>query len=307
MLELPSEIKDPIKLADWLELIALVAHDNNASYGDLSSELRRSGAYEINEENLEDDGFFQDERIDEMCGEVFDELNHRAKSAEHSYPFEVDGSVLELKSKSTWEDYAAYVFCLCLSYFGSPGGEGTNIPRRLFEDMSKFAAQKFVGGDAVKMSPPREELPSSFSDAINELCIRIGEGDGYKEQEDSPLRPQDDRVDIVAWRHFPDNLPSKLILFGQCASNKHWAGWRSKLSDLDPDAFCDLWMLSRLTTTPLKSFFVPHRINGGRWTYAAKYAGILFDRCRISFWAHGVSDFQGHSEWVQNVCLKNMI
>ncbi len=307
MLELPSEIKDPIKLADWLELVALNAHDNNASYGDLSSELRRSGAYEINEENPEDGGFLQDERIDEMCGEIFDELNHRAKSAGHSYPFEVDSSVLQLKSESTWENYAAYVFCLCLSYFGSPSGTGTNTPRRLFEDISKFAAQRFVGGDAVKMSPPREELPSSFADAINELCIRIGEGDGYKNQANSRIRPQDDRVDIVAWRHFPDNLPSKLILFGQCASNKDWSGWRPKLTELQPDVFCAQWMLSPPTTTPLKSFFVPHRIDSGRWIYAARYAGILFDRCRISFWAHKTSNFRSHAEWVRDTCLRSVL
>lgn len=308
MLELPSEIKNPIKLADWMELLALILPDGNMSYGDLSSTLRRTGAYELNEENPESSGYLQDERIDEMCGEVFDELNRRAKSAGHGYPFLVKRSVLELKPDSTWEDYVAYVFCLCLSYFGSVDEGKVYFPRRLFETLSKFAAGRFIDGEAVKLSPPRDELPTSFKEAINEVCLRIGEGRGYKVQrQDSTISPQDDRVDIIAWRHFTDQLPSKLILFGQCASNSTWERWRAKLSELQAREFCEQWMLDNPTPIPMKSFFVPHRIDSGKWLYAARYAGILFDRCRIAYWAHGASDYEYHRSWIRESCLKMLL
>ncbi|VAW43546.1 hypothetical protein MNBD_CHLOROFLEXI01-113 [hydrothermal vent metagenome] len=308
MLELPSEIKNPIKLADWMEVLALILPDKNVSYGDLSSALRRTGAYELNEENPEESSSLQDERIDEMCGEVFDELNRREKSASHGYPFLVQGSLLELKTHSTWEDYVAYVFCLCLSYFGSLDDGVVHFPRRLFESLSKFAAERFIDGEAVKLSPPREELPTSFEDAINEICLRIGEGDGYRKQrKDSRIRPQDDRVDIIAWKHFSDQLPSKLIIFGQCASNKNWEGWRPKLIELQPREFCEQWMQKNPSPIPIKSFFVPHRIDYGRWDYAARYAGILFDRCRIAFWAHGASEFEPQRDWVRKSCLSSLL
>lgn len=308
MLELPSEIKNPIKLADWMEILTLILPDGNMSYGDLSSSLRRTGAYELNEENPEESGYLQDERIDEMCGEVFDELNRRAKSADHSYPFLVNRSVLEMKPDSTWENYVAYVFCLCLSYFGSLDEGVLYFPRRLFESLSMFAAGRFINGKAVKLSPPREDLPTSFEDAINEVCFRIGEGDGYRKQKvDSRIRPQDDGVDIIAWKHFPDQLPSKIIIFGQCASNKDWEGWRPKLFELQAREFCEQWMLANPTPIPLKSFFVPHRIELGRWSFAARHAGILFDRCRIAYWAHGASDYEPHRTWVQESCLSPLI
>lgn len=308
MLELPSEIKEPIKLADWMELLALISPDKNSSYGDLSSALRRTGAYDLNEVNPRSDESYQDEQIDEMCGEVFNEILHRAKAADHSYPFAVStsGSLLYVKTHTSWEQYAAYIFCLCLSYFGSPPGEGTNVPRRLFEDLSKYAAKNFINGDAVRMSPPRTDLPSPFADAVKELCVQIGEGDGYKEQRDSKIQPQDDRLDIVAWRHFPDSYPSKLIMFGQCASNKYWAEWRKKLSELQPREFCEQWMISVPTPPPVKSFFVPHRVDKQRWRYAARYSGIIFDRCRIAFWAHNTFDYEGYINWIKTVCLPSL-
>jgi hypothetical protein len=37
---------------------------------------------------------------------------------------------------------------------------------------------------------------------------------------------------------------------------------------------------------PLRSFFIPYRIVNEKWDYYARYAGILFDRCRVSYWAY---------------------
>lgn len=308
MLELPSELKEPIKLADWMELLALTSPDKNSSYGDLSSALRRTAAYEFNEDDIESDYPRQDEQIDEMCGEVFNEIFHRAKAAGHSYPFTISssGSVLNVKTQASLEQYTAYTFCLCLSYFGSPLGTAANVPRRLFEDLSKYAAKNFIHGDAVKMSPPRTDLPSSFADAVTELCSMLGEGDGYKQQRESRIQPQDDRLDIVAWRHFPDRYPSKLIMFGQCASNKYWEDWKKKLSELQPREFCEQWMISVPAPPPIKSFFVPHCIDQGRWVYATRYAGVIFDRCRIALWAHNTFDYEKHVSWIKTVCLPNL-
>jgi hypothetical protein len=308
MLRLPSELKDPIKLADWLELLAILSADRNASYGDLSGALRVTGAFEVSDRVTGYSLLNQDERIDEMCGKVFNELHSRAQAAGHGYPFEIDaGSVLQIKPNREWEDFPVYIFCLCLSFFGAPSTE--NAPRQLFEEVSRYAAKKFLDGDVVKFSPPRDgkKVSKSFQKAIGDLCNWLGEGDGYRPRKKSRMKPKDDRVDLVAWKDFPDARPSKIVLFGQCASNRYWEDIREKLSELQPDKFCQHWMISVPVSQILRSFFFPHRLELEEWLYAAQYAGILFDRCRIAYWAHGESPYSHHWRWVNSTCLSGIV
>jgi hypothetical protein len=90
----------------------------------------------------------------------------------------------------------------------------------------------------------------------------------------------------VAWRGFHDNRESKLVIFGQCATGQDWP---EKVSELQPEAFWDHWMLVSQVSPLERSFFIPHRVRdegeGETWRYYARYAGILFDRCRVAYWA----------------------
>lgn len=270
MLELPFHaLTDPLRLADWLELYALTSPDHNSSRGDLESALRTAALAELS----------HSEAIEQKILEVLDELEQRVSAARQAYPFDLDDrGVLRLRSK-TWEDYPAYTFCLCLSYFHV---NGSSSPTRLFEQVSCVAAKGYLGGDAIRFGSPRTELPSAFPAAVTEMCNRIGEGLGFREQ--SSLRRQDDGLDLVAWKDFIDERPSKILLFGQCASGRNW---EDKLGDLQPKAFCGQWLMEQpISPIPVKSFFIPHRVERRKWAWVARNAGILFDRCRIAFWAH---------------------
>lgn len=267
-LELPLDL-NIIALADWLELKALVAGDRNASAGDLQNALRIVL------------GFSQAE---ELTVETFFELEARLEASSEAYPFNMEKSRI-LQTKSTVNRYAAYIFCLCLSYFGWKQEKGEKInPRLLFEELSCIAAKQYLQGEVYQFGTSRRESGiSSFRDAVNELCIILGEGSGIRPV--NVLNKKDDHVDLVAWRDFRDRRESKLILFGQCASGYDW---EEKVSELQPDKFWSHWMKDSEVSPLGRSFFIPHRIayeDGEKWRYITRYAGIIFDRCRIAYWA----------------------
>lgn len=179
-----------------------------------------------------------------------------------------------------------YLFCLWLSYFrwDSKRQKGLSVnPWLLFEELSCIAAAQFVGGEVINFGTARgnkEKDKKAFRQRIDELCRCLGEGDGFREQD--TLDRKDDHVDLVAWKGFSDSRTSKLIVFGQCASGNNWT---SKDSELMPDAFWKHWMSRSVVSPLIKSFYFPHRIGDAHWQYIAGRAGILFDRCRIAYWA----------------------
>ena len=283
MLELPDDPTNPLKLADWLELTAMLSGDGNASRGDLERVLRRASLYETSDDYL----------IERKALEVFYELEQRGRAAYTAYPFDIDYGTLQIKS--AWSNYPAYTFCLCLSYFGSKSSK----PRKLFEQVSTSAAKGYLHGDALNFGFPRVNLPASFSEAVTTLCVTIGEGGGYNSL--PSLEHKDDKLDVVAWKDFPDISSSKLLMFGQCASGWDWEG---KLRELGPEAFCGNWMRESPVSPLISSIFIPHRIERQKWNSVARNAGIIFDRCRIAYWAHGAEmDYSPCIAWVNNLLM----
>jgi hypothetical protein len=264
---------DRIKLADWLELRALSAPDGGSSSGDLETVLNRAGILDGNGRDA----------IQQKVLEVFDELEDRAKAGQSGYPFKVNVPSLQLTED--WREHPAYVFCLCLSYFDFKQKKGSkDQPRRWFEHLSRDAVKHYLGGDALRFGSPRHEIeiPKSFREAIEFICKQLNEGKGYKPG-GLPDR-KDDALDIIAWKHFPDGLPGKLILFGNCASEKDWEN--SKKTELCPGPFCSDWMIEQISCQIVKTLFIPHRIERHRLVPLLRRAGIIFDRCRIAHWAY---------------------
>ncbi len=273
---------DGIRLADWLELCALISKDQNSSLGDLERLLKRSAILRSGDGSLET-----------KLPEVAFELQCRLQAAAGAYPFTFDGVRLELRGKA--EEYASYVFCLCLSAFKWENKKGSKaFPARMFERLSSFAAKNFLYGEAFRFAAPREvDFPSEFRAAVDELCRRVGEGAGIKAKK--MKAGQDDTLDIVAWRDFPDKRHGKLLLFGQCAAGQNW---RSKISDLQPVDFCGTWMEEVPPSTLLKALFIPHQVDLDEWWQRSVRAKMIFDRCRIAYWAHGRGTIPNQSAYV---------
>jgi hypothetical protein len=275
MLSIPAPATDPLVLADWLEVRALLADDQNASFSDLRRELARMG---ISEDEEEIDEAIAEERFAE---DAFSELEDRMMACGEGYPFDIDNSVLQ--AKKDLSPYWAYVFCLFLSYRGASRGKTEKQPTLLFEDVAAIAAKKYISGESINFGFPRRILPKNFTDALSNVCGLLGEGCGPR-QRPSSRHAKDAQLDLIAWRSFPDRRQAKMILFGQCAAGANWEG---KLSELQPRNFIDLYLLEAPAVDPLRCFFTPFRLRRQDWYEKAKQAGILFDRCRISYFTHG--------------------
>lgn len=270
MFKLPINCEDIIALADWLELFALGSGDGNSSAGDVFNALQIAVGKD---------------KARVLSLEVMAEIEERVKATNDAYPFELRYNRV-LQSKDRLTDYTAYIFCLLLSYFGWEQVRGAPIdPRLLFESLSCVAAKQYFQGEVCLFGTSRRSAGvMAFRDAVDLLSRRLGEGQGIRPG--CTLHKKDDHVDLVVWRHFQDRRESKLVIFGQCATGRNWP---DKISELQPDAFWNHWMLEGQVSPLGRSFFIPHRIpeQGDResWKYNARYAGIMFDRCRVAYWA----------------------
>ena len=295
----PSATSEPEVLADYIELRALEADDKNASFNDLIRDLTRTGTLEAVSDESDDDeeGDHPPPRVDEAAEDivqsVWAELEGRlTASGGEGYPFAVEKGHIQV----TADPYRSpYLFLLLLSRFGidasPPGTRGDT----LFEDISAAASASYFGGaeglgGAAVFGFPRRVLPRSFAPAIDKLCELMGEGVR------GPFRPpqrrqKDAKLDIVAWRHFPDGREGKLLGFGQCATGRYW---QSKATELDAQKFLKKWFSVQPAVTPIGMFFVPFRVSMSEWYTVAVDGGVLFDRCRI---ANHVTDLPSKVEY----------
>ena len=281
---LPGTPTDVIKLADWLEIYALISADGNSSRGDLERALKRASVFQTAHGDEAND-------IEEVGAQVFLELEERAKAAGDAYPFELSGGLVRLRGKPN--KFPAYIFCLILSYFKWKATKGAAVdPWRLFEELSCSAAGRYMQGDVFWLASRsgvsksrRTGQPTAFQQGVDGLCSALGEGQGFKKQ--PTLNRQDDKVDLVAWRGFADDRPSKLVMFGQCAAGENWS---EKTAEMQPDVFWDQWMLDGKVSPLLRSFYIPHRIPRNAWEFRARSTGILFDRCRIAYWTSSAAE-----------------
>jgi len=312
----PSATDNPESLADWLELNALQAADQNSSLQDLTQVIRRTGTVEeldSDEDDSEDDtddhfpdrGAEQSQRVSE---DAFSEIEDRFSSCggeEKAYPYTVQGQYIELRKKP---EESIYLFLLLLSQFGKDAGPPGIDAASLFEKVCIEAARSYfgvlnLGVEGYHFGAPRRSTPKKFADALNEMCARMGEGVGCRLERPRVEDQKDAKLDLVVWRHFPDNRAGKLIGFGQCATGNNW---REKISELQPGAFCKLWMKDVLAVDPVRIFFVPFRIEKSRWLEAVLYGGIIFDRCRIAFHTHDIDTdtLRDCGKWTKYVLKK---
>lgn len=272
----------------------MISPDQNSSRGDLESALTVPG-------------LLQPEELEVKLLEVFQELEYRVDSARESYPFEVVGARVHTKDRP-WEDYSAYLFCLCLSYFHTTHRLVRTWPDRIFEALCTEVARRYIGGDAVRFGFPRvaSEIEGGFRAAVDTLSKNhILEGDGFK-LGSSYHWSKDDNLDVVAWRHENDRLPGKLLLFGACATGRNW---ETKVGELRPDVWISTWLVSPVYSPVIKAFFIPHRIDRRRWALHARFAGIIFDRCRIAAWVSQIPHGSIHGnaiDWAMSTLSHNM-
>jgi hypothetical protein len=204
------------------------------------------------------------------------------------YPFLLRPRGIEARSSARRSTYA---YLLLLSKYGEAAGPAGENGAELFETVAAVAARNYLGGDrtgavAYQFGFPRKHTPTGFKAALDTMCSQMDEGGGAK-RKPSTRNQKDAKLDLAVWVPMPDQQPGKVIGLGQCATGRNWPG---KVSELQADAWCDKWMLERPPVTPLRLFFLPHRIPGADWWDHSRDAGVIFDRCRIAAYASSLPD-----------------
>lgn len=268
--------------ADWLEVLALSAPDGDSSFQDLVSEVRRAGTLDaFSDQDGLDTG---SEKSQVLASDAFARLDLRAKACGDSYPFVIDDQTVTVKDADEAKR-SPYSFMLLLRMFGVCAGPRGIKGATHFEELCERAASQYLGGHALGVESyhfgfPRRTSPSGFRAALDELCRRLGEGGGAR---DTPARrnQKDAKLDLVAWRPFPDLRAGKLIAFGQCAAGDNWDG---KVTELSPRSFIYQWTNTRIFGfEPLVFFFVPRCLDDAEWESVSSQGDTIpFDRCRIS-------------------------
>lgn len=273
-------VTDPVEIrADWLECEALRSGEGRVSLEDYVRVIRRGGGVDALDDAEDDPADRGSGKSQQVAEEAFSELENRAKACGKYYPFEIEKGLLKLKENSA---ETPYVLLLLLT-FKEPttGHEGTAA---LFEKICAHAAKQYFGGEAngacaIRFGSPRKVPLAKLSQAIDDLCTKILEGGGCRDEKYAN-HLGDEGLDIVAWKHFSDLKAGKIIAFGQCAGGQ--GNWTDKLNELDGVKFANKLFRGRVVVPPIRFFFIPRRVPADLWENVSIDAGIIFDRCRIT-------------------------
>ena len=288
----PSWQAGRVRLADYAELCALRSSRRRVSAGDLIAGFDRR-------EDEEEDRF--ERPVLEAFQELADRIKHLGPAAS-LYPFELFEDELRVRPSARRRDQDwLYLFLLLATALNMrderkhAGLDGAD----LFEKLCATVGLHYFGGGAdnrVKAmvfgtarirwpeDPEAETDRGSFEAAVNDLCEHLGEGRCFRAKTNKRIHARDDKLDVVVWREFSDQRAAKLIGFGQCKTGTHWT---PELPRLNPRAFCDRWFDTPPAVQPVKLFFLSDRVEGDL-THDAYEAGVLFDRCRILDYSHGL-------------------
>ena len=271
---IPSSRARAHELADYAEWVCW--RDNGTSQTALSQDLSRL------DENDYTDGVPEEEKTPRIVGEAFKEVERRSTACRNGYPFALGrkGYTLLINHEGQSHKHIIYKYLLLATRLNMrdnrshAGIDGTG----LFEELAAEATRSYFGSRSESHVFGTSAEDSNFAAKVDELCQLIQEGIRFETKNQAPPQEKDGKLDVVVWTPFPDDMPGKLIAFGQC---KTGTDYKDKLTQLQPDSFCRKWLYSSPVLTPLRMFFVAEALPQDHWYSIASDAGLLFDRCRI--------------------------
>ena len=268
----PSSRPPEHELADYAELVCW--EQGSTSINALSADLGRL------DENDYSGGVPEEEKIPQVVEEAYHEIEQRKEACRDGYPFVIGehGYTLHARQKTGNHKHVIYKYLLLATRLKMNANHvHANIDgTHLLEELASEAAREYLGARAESIVFGTAASRADFPGKVKDLCKRIKDGERFQRR--SSASPRDDKLDVVAWKHFADELPEKLIAFGQC---KTGTNYKDTLTQLQPDVFCSNWLLSPPALTPMRMFFVAEAVSRTGWDSVSSKAGLLFDRCRI--------------------------
>ena len=292
----PAMLGDPREeTADLVECLALTGKDGQASLDGLRSEMALTGSvdayFEPEDSDYAEAGgpargappIDDTDRYEAAAHDAFAEISERTSACGPAgYPFAV-GPGRIASSKTTIS--SVYAFMLLLSKFGPDAGPRRSEGAKLFEELCASALAQFLGGrealaKALVFGFPRQGAHTGFADAVDALCATMAEGKAHRPRPTTGSQ-KDAKLDVVAWKGFPDGKKGKLILFRAMRHRRALAG-QSGTELIPTDAWCRKWMEDPPHVLPLELSSSHTRLLARSGTSTCVDGGLLFDRFRIT-------------------------
>lgn len=266
----PAE-RDPIKVADWVELEVLYSGVDSLSFEALRSQIDIDGTLFEGKEEVGEPEALPYERSESLVASTVVEIDRRSRIASDAYPFERSDGRLQLRADL--EGCIPYVFCLLAAdrQFYLPTDRAL---ASLFEHLTREALAVYLDGNAVRFGAPRDTMPAGIQDAIDELArLTNDEKIGVYPVNDTD---KDLGLDVAGWKDFPDRYISKLEVYMQCATGENWTIKKNE---------CDLQVwdsILKCSNDRLSGLAIPYVVAEGEEWKRAAWGLLLMDRLRIA-------------------------
>jgi len=259
-----EEVDETSVYADWVECSALF-HGEPISKADVQDCFT-----EINS--------FDKEKTPSTMADIWSELERRKRLLGQCYPVSINGSRI---TAMDWKDYAAYSFCLLLSYSKSnqewEQNFCTDYPTQgaLFERVSVAALKHLLKNWEVRLTGWSKENPTLIKSQIKSIAAELGEPIG---QATPRSVDKDGGVDVLCYRQFPDKRGNYPVILVQCATGRNWT---AKLG-LDFLNLWANWIYFKARNVLSRGFAVPFAFGDETFRQTQMHGNcLILDRIRL--------------------------
>lgn len=265
---------DIIEMADFWEIECLKKADYSASLLDISKSL---GIIEdVQEDEIEEAEY----ELEEKQQQLVDEIVRRINSTDKKYPFSLSdkGYVLSVNEEISSDWLWIYTYLLLATRNNMRDNkvvadiDGT----RIFEKISKDILLNYLGQNSKGLVFGTAHV-GGFRAKLDALIISLNDGVLHADNTIT-YNPQDDKLDIVAWIPFRDNLCSKFICFAQCKTGTHWEG---TIHQLDVSNFLKKWFMLHPRLDPIRTFMIADVLDPNNFYHKAGN-NLFMDRIRLT-------------------------
>jgi hypothetical protein len=223
--------------------------------------------------------------------DVFRELDRRASNCGAGYPFTVqpNGEVLQhSKVDPANVGQVVYRFLLLSTRLNmlTQRMHAKHDGTFLFEEFSATALKAYLGTEKAQSLVFGTSVGGGFGEKVKVLCEQTREGGTYRSVDDSGLTANDGKLDAIAWIPFADKREGQVIIFSQC---KTGTTWKNLVTQCRPMDFSKKWFERTFAIEPVRAFCVAESLDKSTWFSLCCDAGLVFDRCRLVEFSHGVT------------------
>lgn len=246
--------------ADYLELTAFFHSEGQAFTKDLVN------AIEIGANEDYPDVDTEVETREQIASDTATRIEARSRFVGDAYPFELDpdGDVLTYNGEDLTIAQASYLVSLILSHLRSvspvldgspvyPSDDEVRNLRQYFQYFATSALAAEVQGQAWSFGHPRPDH-TGFFEKLRSIWTVLRDG-SIDPDYSAPGRPQDDQIDVFAWRPHADGNPGFILAAAQVATGDNW---RTKsLSGHFPYVFWNRWFGRQPVSQTLNYHIIP--------------------------------------------------